>query len=107
MAVRRTACFIVNDLALYEDGREITVEVADGYLWRMELFYRELLAKEAIEGLHQCEADAVQCISSAHAIMSRLLQSVRRPRNGGTEAVMQAPIVCDGNVGRPRFYLWH
>ena len=82
---------LVNDLALYEDGREITVEVADGYLWRMELFYRELLAKEAIEGLHQCEADAVQCISSAHAIMSRLLQSARR--NGGTEAVMQAPIV--------------
>ena len=91
---------LVNDLAVYDDGQDITLEIADGYLWRMEWLYRELLAKEATEGLQQFEVEAMESIALAHSTMSGILESLRRTHD---QPVFQAQIVCRGTVGRPRF----
>ena len=59
---------VVSDLDAIEtdSGSNISLEVADGYLWRIKMVYRDLLAKEAAGGLRDAERD-VQLVASAHS----------------------------------------
>ena len=57
---------IVADLTDECSGSGITVEVAEGYRWRIEIMYRDLLAKELVNGLCPQETGALVYLAKAH-----------------------------------------
>ena len=82
---------------------ELSLDLADGYLWRIEVAYREFVAMDALGMLGQSGPGvmALQCLAQAHMRMGRVVEELRlcneRPSN------IQASVILSGAVGRPRF----
>lgn len=78
-----------------------SLDELDAYLWRVELVYRELLAREASgEVLSNQESEALVLIAEAYTNLNELCDS-----SMGATQVLQASLLLDGSVGRPRFVI--
>ena len=75
------------------------VDVAEGYKLRLEMMSRELLALRVVSLMTECEA--MECVLKSYSIMVQLVDKLERGQV--EECVMQAPVVLDGSVGRPKF----
>ena len=79
----------------------ITLEVAEGYKWRIEMMYRDLLAKELVGELSNQESGALTYLAQAYQAISGFVVSLQ----GSAACVLptQAQIVRSGTVGPPSF----
>ena len=90
---------VVDELS-YDECQNI--DAVDAYRWRVELVYHEMLTREASgEEMSSNENEALQLISEAHANMCKLYDC------SGTATMLQASVLHDGYVGRPRFVMYH
>ena len=82
-------------------GSGITQEVAKGYRWRIEMMYRDLLAKELVGGLCTQETGALAYLSQAYHAISEFVDSLQ---SSVTHLLpTQAQVVRTGTVGPPSF----
>ena len=88
---------IVNYLSSLGESDEVSHDQLDAYEWRVELVYRDLLAKEASGDLGDREREALTLVAEAHSRMRQVVES------GELAPSSQAPMIPDGLVGRPRF----
>ena len=90
---------LISDLG---DGSDIfyTHEVADGYKWRIEMIYRDLLAQELVNSLQDSENEALEYLAEAYNAISHFIEAL--PPSEG-HLVSTAQQVLDGTVGRPYF----
>jgi len=79
------------------ESDEVSFDQLDAYLWRVEVVYREMLAREASGELADGEKEALPLIAEAH---SKLRQTVE---NYQLDLPSQPPLLLDGSVGRPPF----
>ena len=56
---------IVADLTDECSGSGISLDVAEGYRWRIEMMYQDLLAKELVGGLCPVETGALTYLAQA------------------------------------------
>ena len=62
---------IITDLNDDCTGNGITLDTAEGYKWRIELMYRDLLAKECLNGeINDAEGIALHYLAKAYNEMS-------------------------------------
>ncbi len=84
---------------------ELRPDVADGFLWRIEMIYRELVAKEVMGVLEPTECAALEYVRQAYQMFSAVVDTFSWRRNASGAHNSQAPIVQAGNVGRPSFQI--
>ena len=101
MIVRVAA--LVDDLNAMESC-EITLDVIDGFRWRIEMIYRELLAKEVSGELQTFEEAILPFVSEAYNHSVRAVE-VLEADNCGFLSGLVVPLVCSGRVGRPSFHI--
>lgn len=87
---------ICSDLQQYLDGRQLDVDALETYELRLELIYREVVA---IEILHSRQFGVQSHLRQALSIVRDMILVAQRREDG----YYQAPINCDGSVGRPPF----
>ena len=95
---------LLSDLSSFRVS-ELTLDQADGYLWRIEVTYREFVAMDALGVLGQSGpgVTALQCLAEAHMRMGKVVEELHLCNEQPTAA--QVPIVLSGAVGRPRFQI--
>ena len=74
---------LVSDISRLDD-REINLECAEGYEYRLEVCLRELLAMESIgvqEQQYGPGSDVLRCISEAHTRMVAVVDGLQRTGN--------------------------
>ena len=86
---------IVSDL--HEERQEISFDRADAYLWRVELVYREMLVRDANLILSDEERSVLRLLGEAYERLNHVVE------NCETTMPVQASVILDGQVGRPRF----
>ena len=87
---------IVSDLENYDSGRCIGGDLLDAYHVQLELVYRELIGMEVLGGLpNSLSVDRVR--EALRIVRSMLLESDEVMEMG-----YHAPVIYDGNEGRPR-----
>ena len=95
---------IGSDLEMYMDGREVSVDIAKGYRWRLEMMLRDLVAMETCGELNSCETEALNYLSQAHFTMIQVVENLSKdPVPDSASATMQAPVILSGSIGRPKF----
>lgn len=92
---------VAADLQQSGDWNSISYEAADGYRWRIELMYRELLALELVSDLQDHEREALGYLAQAYQKISQFVDSMS-PSDVG-DRPFQALVVLRGNLGRPSF----
>ena len=97
---------LVEELDTCEVG-EVSLDVMDGFRWRLEMIYRELLAKEASNELHSIEEAIVPFVSEAYCHSVRATEILEADDSGerGFRSRLTVPRVCSGGVGRPSFQI--
>ena len=97
---------LVSDISRLDD-REINLECAEGYEYRLEVCLRELLAMESIgvqEQQYGPGSDVLRCISEAHTRMVAVVDGLQRFYGERFPLSVSGPtVLCSGGVGRPRF----
>ena len=94
---------IVADL---RESNGMSVDETEGYKWRIELMYRELLAKEIVQGyLEDNEKDAVGYLAQAYAEMSNYIDHLLSIGNSQSQPAEVTPVVMSGTRGRPSFFI--
>ena len=98
---------LLSDLWTIED-EEITLACADGYLWRLEVFLRELLAMESLGALERhCSSGSsvLRCISEGHRRMLAVVDDLQCRFDPSDEHSERTPVIpsLSGGVGRPQF----
>ena len=95
---------IGSDLEMYMDGREVSVDIAKGYRWRLEMMLRDLVAMETCGEFNSCETEALNYLSQAHFTMIQVVENLSKdPVPDSASATMQAPVILSGSIGRPKF----
>ena len=97
--IRETLVSIVADLGSLGDSEVVSLDQADVYQWRVELVYRELLAREVVGGLDNGEREALPIVAEAYSRMVQVLEDCEL----AVPESSQALVILDGHVGRPRF----
>ena len=82
---------------LHEERQEISFDRADAYLWRVELVYREMLVRDANLILSDEERSVLRLLGEAYEQLNHVVE------NCETTMPVQASVILDGQVGRPRF----
>ena len=92
---------VLSDLSTLQED-ELTVDEADGILWRIEVMYREFVAMDAL-GVLGCGpgVTTLQCLAEAHVRMGRVVEELQLSHRESSS--VQAPLVLDGTIGRPKF----
>ena len=92
--VYQTLQSVISDL---DCSAPLSVNDLDACQWRVELVFRELLAREACgETISSHESNALRLVAEAHSYLSQLVVS----ENACTE-LEEAALLADGRVGRP------
>ena len=91
-----TVTRIVSDLANYDGGRCVGVDLLDAYHVQLELVYCELIGMEVLGGLSN--AVSVDRVREALRIVKCMLQDGSEVMEMG----YHAPAIHDGSEGRPR-----
>lgn len=94
---------LVDDLNAIEVG-EMPLDVIDGFRWRIEMIYRELLAKEVSGELENFEEAILPFVSEAYGHSVRAIELLETD-NCGFLSGLVVPLVCSGSVGRPSFHI--
>ena len=80
----------------------VPYDVAEGYRWRIEMIYRDLLAKELLGELDESEHEAMECVAEAYSLLSCYIERVSRDPPPRLQP-RQSPVILSGDVGRPSF----
>ena len=57
---------MLDDLCSFNSSESVIPrDVADGYRWRIETMYRDLLAQEVVDGLQPLEQEALEYLNQA------------------------------------------
>ena len=83
----------------------LCADVVEGYKWRIEIIYRELLAKELVREFNDREKDISHLIGEAYTEISQAVDHYVRLDHRPAE--YQPPTTSNGAVGRPRFEISH
>ena len=95
---------IIADLTDECCGSGITLEAVEGYKWRIELMYRDYLAKECLNGvLHCSERTVLEYLAGAYKEMCLYVDSLLIRREETVFPAQQVPLQLAGSVGRPAF----
>ena len=100
-----TGCILQNLRAVVDDlfaGTTVPYNIAEGYRLRIEIIYRELLAKELLGELDESEREAMKCVAEAYSLMSSYVNRVSRDPPPLLQP-RQSPVILNGDVGRPSF----
>ena len=87
----------LDDLNGIGDGSVVSVHQAEALEWKVELVYRDMLAKELSGELDTQEQRALPLITEIYSLFRDIVQSIE------LLSPCQAPQLLDGSVGRPRF----
>ena len=90
---------VVSDLVPFQQGEVIPLDVAESFSVSLELVYRELLAKESLEGMTVAESEACECVRRSLALLENLAELNRVNEHQLT----QVEPMHDGQIGRPKF----
>ena len=91
---------IMADLTDECSGSGISLDAAKGYRWRIEMMYRDLLAKELIGELCTQETGALAYLVQAYQAISEFVDSLL---SSVTRLPTRAQMVHTGTVGPPSF----
>ena len=89
---------VVDDLFA---GTTVPYDIAEGYRLRIEIIYRELLAKELLGELDESEREAMKCVAEAYSLMSSYVNRVSRDPPPLLQP-RQSPVILN-DVGRSSF----
>lgn len=82
----------------------ITLDAAEGYKWRIELMYRDLLAKECLNGdLCDSERCALEYLAKAYGELCQYVDYLLLHPEENVLPAGQAQVHLTGAVGRPAF----
>lgn len=81
-------------------GSGISLDIAEGYRWIIEMMYRDLLAKELVGGLSPEETGALTYLAQAYQAISEFVDSLQC---SVTSLPTHAQMVRTGTVGPPSF----
>ena len=90
---------IVSDLIPFQERRTIPSDVIESFVVSLELVYRELLAKESIEGMTSAENEGCECVRLSLDILANMS---KLNRMNELQCAQTEPI-RDGRIGRPKF----
>ena len=90
---------VVSDLVPFQQGGAIPSDVIESFSISLELVYRELLAKESLEGITVAESEACDCVRRSLGILANMAELNRMNELHFT----QTEPVRDGQIGRPKF----
>ena len=95
---------VIADLTDECTGSGITLDAAEGYRWRIELMYRDLLAKECLNGeLCDAEKSALEYLAKAYEELCQHIDRLLLHPEEGACPAQQAQVHLTGAVGRPAF----
>ena len=89
---------IVSDLIPFQERRTIPSDVIESFVVSLELVYRELLAKESIEGMTSAENEGCECVRLSLDIMLANMSELNRMNE--LQCAQTEPI-RDGRIGHP------
>ena len=89
---------IVNDLAVFSDGRNIPEDTLDSFIVSLEFVYRELIVLDATSHLNEVQREATAMVRSSLSTMRSFHELWIIPEYGRCSQVHP---VCTGLVGRP------
>ena len=95
---------IIADLSDECKFTEITVDVAEGYRWRIEMMYRDLLAKEL--DLQGAEMEALGYLAQAYVTICQFIDSLMVHSYPAMLSQSSAQLLITGGVGRPVFEIF-
>ena len=98
--VERNLATLNQDLAA---GVEISLTVADSYRWRLEIIYRDILAREILDVLNEAEEETLSLISQAYACILRCVERLEKQNRSDLIHQFQAETLGTGEPGRPSF----
>ena len=75
---------VVSDLVPFQQGEAIPQDVAESFSVSLELVYRELLAKESLEGMTVAESEACECVRRSLALLANLAELSRANEHQNT-----------------------
>ena len=88
-------------------GSGIALDTTEGYRWRIELVYRDLLAKECLNReINNAEKIALDCLAKVYNEMSMYIDRLLIHPEDVIPA-QQAQVVLTGAVGRPSLGISH
>ena len=94
---------IIADLSDESTLENISLDAAEGYKWRIELIYRDLLAKEVVDGtLDDSDRHSLEFVAQAYTTMSQYVDTLECHPMTSTSH-LSAELVLTGAVGRPTF----
>ena len=76
--VRQSIREIISDLSVFDEGRTMDLNMAEGYKWRLETLSREMLALQASGELNNYESDALECLLKSYSIISEVVDKLER-----------------------------
>lgn len=95
-----TIRIILDDLAPYQDGRLIPVDLLESFSSSLELVYRELLVQESLHGLTVLEREGCELIRHSMATF-RIMHESQMQR----DLPNASPPTEEGFIGRPRYII--
>lgn len=99
--ISQTLTSVIADIDSLGEDTEVSLQQAEAFEWRVELVYRDLLAKEICGEIQREEREVLPLLADAYA---RIWQVVERAELIPT---LEAPVFLNGSLGRPRFHIPH
>ena len=100
--VLQTIQSTISDLDGMTEDSVVSIHRAEALEWRIELVYRDLIAKEMSGELEFAEQRALSLISEAYSRLRQFVQSIELL---SPSLELQPMQFLDGSVGRPRFHI--
>ena len=95
---------VIADLTDECSGSGITLDAAEGFKWRIGLMYRDLLAKECLNGyLREAETRALEYLAKAYEKLYQYVDHLLLHPEESVLPAQQAQVHLTGGVGRPAF----
>lgn len=101
MWIRQSLVALVSDWPNSSDAAVLSVAVAEGFRWRIQVIYRDLLAKGAAGELQDYEEDVKDLMAQAYDQVVKVVERLERelPQDDNSDVA----VVRTGFAGRPSF----
>ena len=83
----------------FQQGRTIPSDILESFSISLELVYRELLAKESLEGTTIAESETCECVRLSLDILANMSELNRM----NELQFIQTEPIRNGQIGRPKF----
>jgi len=90
---------VISEIDSIRGHCSVSIQRAETIEWRVELVYRDLVAKEVYGELEQEEEECLQLIAEAYSHLRELVESIQCVQPQGEQPLQ----ILDGSVGRPRY----